>query len=98
MQKLGFPMEKMEIFFKDEHEQLHSFRKNCVLRVKENNPMGVGICVYPDDGAIFDTFDYTPIAFTSIKEYSEFNGKISAIFQEWPQMCCALCETQACNQ
>ncbi len=31
MDKLGFPLDKMTIFFKEPNEILHNFRKNCVF-------------------------------------------------------------------
>jgi hypothetical protein len=90
MKKLGFPLDHIHIFFKQPNEVLHSFRKNCILQAKEKNPSGVAICLNPDDGQTYENFDYTPIGFTSLKEYKDFDGKIKAIFQDWGQMATTL--------
>lgn len=86
MKNLGFPLEKMTILFKETNAILHSYRKDCILKVKEKFPTGVAVCITPDEGAIFENFDYTSVGFTSLKNNPDFNGKIKIVFEDWDQL------------
>lgn len=90
MKKQGFPMEKLCVYFKDTNAILHTYRKDCILKVKQKNPAGVAICLNPEDAATFESLSYTPVGFTSLKNFEEFNGKIPAVFQDWNQLLTSL--------
>ena len=86
MKKLGFPMQELTIFFKSPIESLSVYRKKTLNHIKEKFPGGVGICLNENDGYLFERIDYTPIAFSSIKNYDSFNGKISIVCQDWADL------------
>ena len=44
---------------------------------------GVGVCLNPSESALYDRIGYTPIGFSSIQNYENFNGKISIVCQNW---------------
>jgi len=83
MKKLGFPMEDLTIFFKSANESLSVYRRNTLNSIKEKFTSGVGVCLNPNDSALYERMGYTPIAFSSIQNYENFNGKISIVCQNW---------------
>ena len=83
MKKLGFPMEDLTIFFKSPNESLSVYRRNTLNSIKEKFTSGVGVCLNPNDSALYVRIGYTPIAFSSIQNYESFNGKISIVCQNW---------------
>ena len=83
MKKLGFPMEDLTIFFKSPNESLSVYRRNTLNSIKEKFTSGVGVCLNPNDSALYERIGYTPIAFSSIQDYESFNGKISIVCQNW---------------
>jgi len=83
MKKLGFPMEELTIFFKNPIESLSVYKRNTLNTIKEKYVSGVGVCLNPSESALFERIDYTPIAFSSIQNYENFNGKISVVCQNW---------------
>ncbi|UYP47799.1 hypothetical protein NEF87_004084 [Candidatus Lokiarchaeum ossiferum] len=88
--RLGFPMESLTIFFKKGNEQLHQYRKKCLENIHEKYKSGVGISLQQTDIALYERFNFTPIAFTSVKEKQEFDGKVQAICQDWNDILMAL--------
>ena len=83
MKKLGFPMEDITIFFKNPNESLSVYRRNTLNSIKEKFTSGVGVCLNPSESVLYERIGYTPIAFSSIKDYESFNGKISIVCQNW---------------
>lgn len=83
MKKLGFPMEKIKIYFKKTHEVLRSYKNATVVNIKTMHPSGAAIVIQPEDGTYFERIEYTPIGFTSIAESMEFQGQVKAICNNW---------------
>ncbi len=93
MERLGFPLNKVEIFFKKKNEKLFNYRKNCMEEISKNYPTGVIICLNPNEITLGKRFHYTPVGFTSLKNPEDFNGHLDVICQDWPQLCSSLnCE------
>jgi len=90
LKKQGFPLEKIQVYFKETNAILHSYRKDCVLKVKQKNPSGVAVCINPEDASSYESLNYTPVGFTTLKNFDDFNGKISAVFQDWNQLLTSL--------
>ena len=83
MKKLSFPMEDLNIFFKNPNESLSIYRRNSFNSIKEEFPGGVGICLNISDRYLYERIGYTPIAFSSINNYNSFDGKIAIVCQDW---------------
>ncbi|MHA1475654.1 MAG: hypothetical protein ACTSRX_08885 [Promethearchaeota archaeon] len=83
MNKLGFRMEDLTIFFKNPNESLSIYRKNSFNHIKEEFMGGVGICLNISDRYNYERIGYTPIAFSSINEYHSFDRKIAIVCQNW---------------
>jgi len=83
MNKLGFPMKNLTIFFKNPNESLSIYRKNSLNLIKEDFSGGIGVCLNISDRYNYERIGYTPIAFSSINEYKSFDGKIAVVCQNW---------------
>lgn len=86
MKKLGFPMDKIKIYFKKTHEVLRSYKNASVVNIKTIHPAGAAIVIQPEDGSYFERIEYTPIGFTSIAEPVEFQGQVKAICNTWQEV------------
>lgn len=86
LKKLGFPLEIVEVIFKEPNEALHNYRVNTVEKISQQLPSGIGICLQPTEGAIFTRCNYTPVAFASIKNHAEFDGQVNVVCQDWTQI------------
>ncbi len=93
MENLGFDLSILNIKFLPPNQKLYQFRRESAQEIVKEFPAGVGICLNPSEKPIFDRFSYTPIAFTSIKNYEEFNGEensFNVICQDWNQLLSSL--------
>ena len=93
MKNLGFDLNMLTIFFMEPNAKLYHHKRNCVKKINEKYPTGVGICLNPNEKAIYERFGFTPVGFTSIKDYNEFtNGEnpFNVICQNWPQLLSSL--------
>ena len=88
--RLGFPMENLTIFFKKSNEQLHQYRKKCLETIHEKYKSGIGISLQDTDITLYERYNFTPVAFTSIKNEQEFTGKVQAICHNWNDILTAL--------
>jgi hypothetical protein len=86
MNKLGFPLHLMKIYFKGSSDVLHNWRQKCINEIVQTLSTGFAVCLMPTDSTMFVNNSYNPIAFTSIKEPSDFNGHIQTVVQSWPQL------------
>lgn len=86
LERLGFPLNKLTIFFKDSVEKLHNYRRRVMEQIISEYRTGVGICLNPSDKMLFERFEFTPIAFTSIKSsqsFKETNPPFTIICNSW---------------
>ena len=90
LSRLEFSMENLTICFKKPNDQLHNYRKRCIEKIHEKYPTGIGICLHPNDVMLFERYDYTPIAFNSLKDAKDFNGKVQVICHNWEHILTAL--------
>ncbi len=93
MEKLGFNMDILTIYFMKKNKKLFQHRTECMKKIVEDFPSGVGICLNPSDKSVFERFNYTPIGFTSIKNYEAFKNSgnpFNIICQDWPQLLSSL--------
>lgn len=86
LRKLGFPLDKIHVYFKQTHESMHSYKRTVLREIAANCPTGVAIITHPKDGQIFGLYEYTVIGFDSIKEESEFEGLTEFVCHTWDQI------------
>jgi hypothetical protein len=88
--RLGYPMNKITLFFKKSTANLFTYRKKCWDEITELFPTGVGVILNPSELDVLKRFQYTPIVFTSIKNAEDFNNSINIICNTWQQLCSSL--------
>ncbi len=90
MKRLGFPVSKMKIFFKEEFVPVENYYRECIAKITKQNSSGVAICVNPDEAGLYQMTGYTPVGFTFLKNPEDFNGKIQIVCQNWAQIIAVL--------
>ncbi len=86
LRKLGFPMDKIHIYFKQTHESMHNYKRAILREVTEKFPSGVAIITHPKDGQLFGLYEYTVLGFDSIKKESELESSVEFVCQTWDQI------------
>ncbi|MBD3353859.1 MAG: hypothetical protein GF364_20420 [Candidatus Lokiarchaeota archaeon] len=92
MEKLGFPMDKVKVYFKKVHTILRQYKKNCIVDIKSRHDAGVGLIIHPKDASVFNRYDFAPIGFASIKNQKDFDGKTEVVCKSWMDIIRALAE------
>ncbi|MHA1822184.1 MAG: hypothetical protein ACTSU2_13765 [Promethearchaeota archaeon] len=90
LKNLDFPLEKVTIYFKKQHEPIQSYKRRCILDIKAKYLSGVAIILNPQDAQLFQTFEYTPIGFTTLKDEQDFVGVVDVVCHDWNQVIDAL--------
>ena len=86
MEEAGFPMHSLKIFFKGMHKVLRHYKKNCLVEITSKHSTGIGVILHPQDARLFKKFNYTPVGFASIKDASEFSGRVEVVCENWNQL------------
>lgn len=90
MEKLGFNVSKMKIFFKEEFVPVENYITDTFKEIQKETPTGIAICLNPDEGISYQTNGYTPVGFTFLRDPQEFEGKIQIVCQNWDQILAVL--------
>jgi hypothetical protein len=94
LRKIGFPMEKIHVYFKQVHDSMHAYKRNVIREITSKYPSGVAIITHPKDGQLFALYEYTILGFDSIKGESEFEDSVEFVCHTWDQIRSSLREQQ----
>ncbi len=86
LEEVGFPMDKIHVYFKKKHESVHSYKRTVLRKITMKYQSGVAIITHPKDGQLFGLYDYTVLGFNSIKEEHEFGNSAEFICHTWRQI------------
>lgn len=86
LKKLGFPMEKIHVYFKKSLESMHNYKRSVLREITAKYPSGVAVITHPKDSQLFGLYEYTVLGFDSIKEEAELVGQTEFICHSWDQI------------
>ena len=86
LKELGFPMEKIHVYFKKPLEPLHSYKRSVLKQITVTHPSGVAIITHPKDSQLFGLYEYTVLGFDSIKEEVEMVNQTEFVCHSWDQI------------
>jgi hypothetical protein len=86
MEKYGFPVDEMTIFFKETNQSLAQFRNQCIERIKEEYEMGIAVVNQPHDTIGFDRVGYSTVAIISITEKEDWKDVVEYVTKDWKNL------------
>ncbi|TFG19078.1 MAG: hypothetical protein EU530_07280 [Promethearchaeota archaeon] len=86
LKKLGFPKDKIHVFFKKTHDSMHNYKRTVLREISIKYPSGIGLVTHPKDAQILGLYEYSVIGFDSIIEEKEFSGQTEFVCHTWDQI------------
>lgn len=87
MERMGFPIQKLNIYFLPPNTSLDLYRQDEFERVAKNHKFGFAIIINPQDNLPFERYNFRVIGFTSIHYTHEFEIREDVeVCDDWRQI------------
>jgi hypothetical protein len=86
LQRLGFPVEKMEFFFRSPDESVMGFQNKTLTKLHKRFLLGFGICHSVEDSVGFDRIRFPAIAMTTIYDINALAPYFEKVCEDWEEI------------